>query len=236
MLEFVGEGVKNLPIEFRNGIDVMTTETTCLSSVWVTDSETEKYYMIHNRPDDYRELKPADVAYYDGMVTVDLSKVEPMIALPFHPGNAVTISVLKKDPHGVFARFGLNFDDKIDKNGNIHVDQGVIAGCAGGIYDNIVAVNDILSGGSVGNGDFSLSVYPASQPVLNQLVKDGTAAGLLDAGAVIRTAFCGPCFGAGDVPGNGCLSIRHSTRNFPNREGSKPGSGQQAYVALMDAR
>ena len=236
VLEFVGEGVKNLPIEFRNGIDVMTTETTCLSSVWVTDSETEKYYMIHNRPDDYRELKPADVAYYDGMVTVDLSKVEPMIALPFHPGNAVTISELKKDPHGVFARFGLNFDDKIDKNGNIHVDQGVIAGCAGGIYDNIVAVNDILSGGSVGNGDFSLSVYPASQPVLTQLVKDGTAAGLLDAGAVIRTAFCGPCFGAGDVPGNGCLSIRHSTRNFPNREGSKPGSGQQAYVALMDAR
>ena len=236
VLEFVGEGVKNLPIEFRNGIDVMTTETTCLSSVWITDSETEKYYMIHNRPDDYRELKPADVAYYDGMVTIDLSKVEPMIALPFHPGNAVTIRELKNDPHGVFARFGLNFDDKIDKDGNIHVDQGVIAGCAGGIYDNIIAVNDILSGGSVGNGDFSLSVYPASQPVLTQLVKDGTATGLLDAGAIIRTAFCGPCFGAGDVPGNGCLSIRHSTRNFPNREGSKPGNGQQAYVALMDAR
>lgn len=236
VLEFVGEGVKNLPIEFRNGIDVMTTETTCLSSIWVTDSETEKYYMIHNRPDDFRELRPAEVAYYDGMVTIDLSKVESMIALPFHPGNAVTINELRKNPHEVFAKFGLDFDSKIDKNGNIHVDQGVIAGCAGGIYDNLAAANDILSGGSIGNGDFSLSIYPASQPVFTQLMKSGIASELLDAGAVLRTAFCGPCFGAGDVPGNGCLSIRHSTRNFPNREGSKPGNGQQAYVALMDAR
>ncbi len=236
VLEFVGEGIKNLPIEFRNGIDVMTTETTCLSSIWMTDSETEKYYMVHNRPDDYRELKPADVAYYDGMVTIDLSKVESMIALPFHPGNAVTINELKKNPREVFARFGLNFDDKIDENGNIHVEQGVIAGCAGGIYDNIIAANDILSGASVGNGEFALSIYPASQPVFTQIMKNGVAAELLGSGATLRTAFCGPCFGAGDVPANGCLSIRHSTRNFPNREGSKPGNGQQSYVALMDAR
>ena len=236
VLEFVGEGVKNLPIEFRNGIDVMTTETTCLSSIWTTDEETEKYYKVHNRPEDYRELKPADIAYYDGMVTINLSEVESMIALPFHPGNAVTINELKANPHEVFASFGLDFDSKIDEKGNIHVEQGVIAGCAGGIYDNLVAANDILSGGSMGNGDFTLSMYPASQPVFTQLMKTGVASELLGCGATLRTAFCGPCFGAGDVPANNCLSIRHSTRNFPNREGSKPGNGQQAFVALMDAR
>ncbi len=236
VLEFVGDGIKNLSVEFRNGIDVMTTETTCLSSVWVTDEETERYYQIHNRPSDYKELKPADIAYYDGMVTIDLSKIESMIALPFHPSNAVTINELRKNPKEIFERFGLNFDSKIDSDGNIRVEQGVIAGCAGGIYDNLIAANDILKGGSIGNGDFSLSLYPASQPVFTQLMKNGVASELLGCGATLRTAFCGPCFGAGDVPANECLSIRHSTRNFPNREGSKPGNNQQAYVALMDAR
>ncbi len=237
VLEFVGEGVKNLPIEFRNGIDVMTTETTCLSSIWVTDEKTKEYFEKHGRPEAYKELKPASVAYYDSMVTIDLGKVESMIALPFHPGNAVTINELKADPKGVFERFGLNeLCSKIDENGNIHVEQGVIAGCAGGIYDNLVAAADILKNKSIGNGEFALSAYPASQPVMTQLMKEGTASTLLGSGVTLRTAFCGPCFGAGDVPANGCLSIRHSTRNFPNREGSKPGNNQSAYVALMDAR
>lgn len=236
VLEFVGDGIKNLPIEFRNGIDVMTTETTCLSSIWTTDDETKRYFNIHNRPNDYKELKPASIAYYDGMVTIDLSKVECMIALPFHPGNAVTVKELCENPREIFARFGLNFDDKIDSDGKIHVDQGVIAGCAGGTYDNLVAANDILKGRSTGNGAFTLSAYPASQPVFTRLMRQGIAADLLDSGVTLRTAFCGPCFGAGDVPANGCLSIRHSTRNFPNREGSKPNGGQQAFVALMDAR
>ncbi len=236
VLEFIGEGVSHLPIEYRNGIDVMTTETTCLSSIWTTDAETERYYQIHRRPEAYRELKPAPIAYYDGAVEIDLSAVECMIALPFHPGNAVTVNELRADPQGVLAKFGLNFDDKIDGEGRLHVDQGVIAGCAGGTYDNLSAARDILRGGSVGNGGFALSAYPASQPVFARLMRTGIAADLLDAGVTLRTAFCGPCFGAGDVPANGCLSIRHSTRNFPNREGSKPGNGQQAYVALMDAR
>ena len=237
VLEFIGEGVHNLPIEFRNGIDVMTTETTCLSSIWVTDEKTEEYFIKHGRPEAYKELKPAPVAYYDSMVTVDLSKVESMIALPFHPGNAVTVKELKADPKGVFARFGLQeLNNKIDENGNIHVEQGVIAGCAGGIYDNLVAARDILKSGSIGNGEFALSAYPASQPVMTRLMRNGVAADLLDSGVTLRTAFCGPCFGAGDVPANGCLSIRHSTRNFPNREGSKPGNNQSAFVALMDAR
>ena len=237
VLEFVGEGVNNLPIEFRNGIDVMTTETTCLSSIWVTDEKTKEYFEKHARPEAYKELKPAPVAYYDSMVTIDLSKVESMIALPFHPGNAVTVNELKSDPKGVFEKFGLTeLLDKIDENGNIHVEQGVIAGCAGGIYDNLVAAADILRGKSIGNGEFALSAYPASQPVMTQLMKEGTASDLLSSGVTLRTAFCGPCFGAGDVPANGCLSIRHSTRNFPNREGSKPGNNQSAYVALMDAR
>ena len=237
VLEFVGEGVNNLPIEFRNGIDVMTTETTCLSSIWVTDEKTEEYYVKHNRPEDYKKLSPAPVAYYDGMVEIDLSKVECMIALPFHPGNAVTINELKADPKGVLARFGLEeLYNKIDENGNIRVEQGVMAGCAGGIYDNLVAANDILKGSSIGNGEFALSAYPASQPVMTHLMRNGVAADLLSSGVTLRTAFCGPCFGAGDVPANGCLSIRHSTRNFPNREGSKPGNNQSAFVALMDAR
>ncbi len=237
VLEFVGEGVKNLPIEFRNGIDVMTTETTCLSSIWVTDEKTKEYFEKHGRPEAFKELKPAPVAYYDSMVTVDLSKIESMIALPFHPGNAVTINELKADPKGVLERFGLSeLLSKIDENGNIRVEQGVIAGCAGGIYDNLVAAADILRGKSIGNGEFALSAYPASQPVMTQLMKEGTASDLLGSGVTLRTAFCGPCFGAGDVPANGCLSIRHSTRNFPNREGSKPGNNQSAYVALMDAR
>jgi len=237
VLEFVGEGVKNLPIEFRNGIDVMTTETTCLSSIWITDEETERYYKLHNRPEDYKELKPAPVAYYDGMVTIDLSQVECMIALPFHPGNAVSIHEFKRDPKGTLEKFGLTeLLNKVDAEGNLHVDQGVIAGCAGGIYDNLVAAGDILRGGTIGNDAFTMSAYPASQPVMTRLMRTGVAADLLDAGVTIRTAFCGPCFGAGDVPANGCLSIRHSTRNFPNREGSKPGNGQSAFVALMDAR
>ena len=237
VLEFVGEGVKNLPIEFRNGIDVMTTETTCLSSIWVTDEKTKEYFEKHGRPDAYKELRPASVAYYDSMVTVDLGKIESMIALPFHPGNAVTVNELKADPKGVLERFGLTeLFSKIDENGNIRVEQGVIAGCAGGIYDNLVAAADILRGKSIGNGEFALSAYPASQPVMTQLMKEGTASDLLGSGVTLRTAFCGPCFGAGDVPANGCLSIRHSTRNFPNREGSKPGNNQSAYVALMDAR
>jgi len=237
VLEFVGEGVKNLPIEFRNGIDVMTTETTCLSSIWVTDDKTEAYYKTHNRPEDFRELKPAHVAYYDGMVTIDLSKMECMIALPCHPSNAVTINEFRRDPKGILERFGLTeLLDKVDENGDLHVDQGVMAGCAGGIYDNLVAAGDILRGKSIGNDAFALSAYPASQPVMTRLMRTGVAADLLDAGVTLRTAFCGPCFGAGDVPANGCLSIRHSTRNFPNREGSKPGNGQSAFVALMDAR
>ena len=237
VLEFVGEGVKDLPIEFRNGIDVMTTETTCLSSIWITDEKTEEYFIKHGRPEAYKELKPAPVAYYDSMVTVDLSAIDSMIALPFHPGNAVTVKELKADPKGVLARFGLEaLYDKIDENGNIHVEQGVIAGCAGGIYDNLVAANDILKGHSIGNGEFALSAYPASQPVMTKLMRNGVAADLLSSGVTLRTAFCGPCFGAGDVPANGCLSIRHSTRNFPNREGSKPGNNQSAFVALMDAR
>ena len=237
VLEFVGEGVKNLPIEFRNGIDVMTTETTCLSSIWVTDDKTEAYYKTHNRPEDFRELKPAHVAYYDGMVTIDLSKMECMIALPCHPSNAVTINEFRRDPKGILERFGLTeLLDKVDENGDLHVDQGVMAGCAGGIYDNLVAAGDILRGKSIGNDAFALSAYPASQPVMTRLMRTGVAADLLDAGVTLRTAFCGPCFGAGDVPANGCLSIRHSTRNFPNREGSKPGGGQIASVALMDAR
>ncbi len=237
VLEFVGEGVKNLPIEFRNGIDVMTTETTCLSSIWITDEKTKEYFEKHGRPEAYKELRPAPVAYYDSMVTVDLSKIDSMIALPFHPGNAVTVKELKADPKGVFERFGLSeLCSKIDENGNIHVEQGVIAGCAGGIYDNLVAANDVLKGGSIGNGEFALSAYPASQPVMTHLMRTGVASDLLSSGVTLRTAFCGPCFGAGDVPANGCLSIRHSTRNFPNREGSKPGNNQSAFVALMDAR
>jgi len=250
VLEFIGDGIAGLPIEFRNGIDVMTTETTCLSSVWMTDEETERYFTMHGRPEAYKKLAPAEGAYYDGAVDIDLSEIEPMIALPFHPSNAFTIreiiengaDILRKCEIDGEAQLGLapgtlRLTDKIDPaTGRIRVDQGVIAGCAGGTFDNLVAAADILRGKSVGADRFALSAYPASQPAFVRLIETGVAADLMKAGATLRTAFCGPCFGAGDVPANGGLSIRHSTRNFPNREGSKPGEGQFASVALMDAR
>ena len=250
VLEFVGDGIKNLPIEFRNGIDVMTTETTCLSSVWMTDEETQRYFTMHGRPEAYKKLEPAEMAYYDGAVEIDLSLVEPMIALPFHPSNTYTVrelcengaDILRKCEIEGEAQLGLapgtlKLTDKIDPaTGRVRVDQGVIAGCAGGTFDNLCAAADILRGKSVGADKFALSAYPASQPAFVRLIENGVAADLMKAGATLRTAFCGPCFGAGDVPANGGLSIRHSTRNFPNREGSKPGEGQFASVALMDAR
>ncbi len=248
VLEFVGDGIANLPIEFRNGIDVMTTETTCLSSIWITDDETKRYFENHKRPGDFRKLSPGPIAYYDGVVKVDLSRVEPMIALPFHPSNVYPIRTLIENASDILREveksaseqldnpdIRLNLTDKITPEG-IRVDQGVIAGCAGGTFDNLMAAADILTGQSTGCGAFSLSAYPASQPVYIELMRNGAAAKLLEAGVTLRTAFCGPCFGAGDVPANGGLSIRHSTRNFPNREGSKPGNGQIASVALMDAR
>ncbi|MBE6618688.1 MAG: hydratase [Ruminococcaceae bacterium] len=248
VLEFVGDGIANLPMEFRNGIDVMTTETTCLSSIWETDGETEKYLSGHKRPDDYKKLSPKDGAYYDGLVEIDLSAVEPMIALPFHPSNTYTIreflanapKILAEVEKTAVEQLGVPEGrlDLVSKfyDGKMHVDQGVIAGCAGGTFDNLTAAADILKNKSTGNGAFSLSVYPASQPVLLELMKQGVAETLVSAGATLRTAFCGPCFGAGDVPACGGLSIRHSTRNFPNREGSKPNDNQIAAVALMDSR
>lgn len=248
ILEFVGDGVANLPIEFRNGIDVMTTETTCLSSIWITDEETRRYFNLHGRPEAYKKLTPGAIAYYDGVIKLDLSRVEPMIALPFHPSNVYTINELNENAADILRetekkaceQFGdsgvkLNLTDKVTSRG-IMVDQGVIAGCAGGTFDNLMAAADILSGRSTGCGAFALSAYPASQPTYIELVRNGAAAKLMEAGVTLRTAFCGPCFGAGDVPANEGLSIRHSTRNFPNREGSKPGNGQIAAVALMDAR
>jgi len=248
VLEFVGDGIANLPMEFRNGIDVMTTETTCLSSIWETDGETEKYLSGHKRPDDYKKLSPKDGAYYDGLVEIDLSAVEPMIALPFHPSNTYTIreflanapKILAEVEKTAVEQLGVPEGrlDLVSKfyDGKMHVDQGVIAGCAGGTFDNLTAAADILKNKSTGNGALSLSVYPASQHVLLELMKQGVAETLVSAGATLRTAFCGPCFGAGDVPACGGLSIRHSTRNFPNREGSKPNDNQIAAVALMDSR
>ncbi len=248
VLEFVGDGIANLPMEFRNGIDVMTTETTCLSSIWETDGETEKYLTRHKRPQDYKKLSPKNGAYYDGLVEIDLAKVEPMIALPFHPSNTYTIreflanapKILAEVEKTAVEQLGVP-EGRLDLrskfyDGKMHVDQGVIAGCAGGTFDNLTAAADILKNKSTGNGAFSLSVYPASQPVLLELMKCGVAETLVSAGATLRTAFCGPCFGAGDVPACGGLSIRHSTRNFPNREGSKPNDNQIAAVALMDSR
>ncbi len=234
VLEFVGEGIASLPIEYRNGIDVMTTETTCLSSIWETDEETERYYVNHRRPEAYKKLSVNGIAYYDGMVKIDLSKVECNIALPSHPSNVYSINELQANADVILKEYGLL--DKLGKDGKIHCDQGVIAGCAGGTYDNLTAAADILKNGSIGNGAFALSAYPASQPVYMELIRNGFASTLMASGVTLRTAFCGPCFGAGDVPSNGGLSIRHSTRNFPNREGSKPGQGQSASVALMDAR
>ncbi|HWR22744.1 MAG TPA: hydratase [Feifaniaceae bacterium] len=247
VLEFVGPGIKNLSVEYRNGVDVMTTETTCLSSIWETDEKVAEYYRIQGRPEAYRELKPGDMAYYDGMIELDLSKIECMIALPFHPANALPINDLNRNLHDVLrgveqkaevqfgGKTGLDLVSKI-KDGRLWTDQGVIAGCAGGLFENIADAAAILEGASTGNGYFSLSVYPGSMPVNLELSKAGVLTKLISAGAVIKPAFCGPCFGAGDVPANNGFSIRHTTRNFPNREGSKPKEGQLAAVALMDAR
>lgn len=247
VMEFIGDGVEKLSADFRIGIDVMTTETTCLSSIWMTDEKIREYYEIHGRSEDYRELNPGDAAYYDGMIVVDLAKIRPMIAMPFHPSNAYTIEELNENLDDILAdceaRARVSLGDKTAfslrnkvRDGRLYVDQGIIAGCAGGGFENICAAADILDGKSIGADEFTLSVYPASMPVYMELVKNGSAAMLMQTGAVIKTAFCGPCFGAGDTPSNNGFSIRHSTRNFPNREGSKLQSGQIASVALMDAR
>lgn len=247
VLEFAGPGVKNLPIDFRNGIDIMTTETTCLSSIWITDDEVKHHYDIHGRSEDFKQLAPGDVAYYDGVIKIDLSKQESMIALPFHPSNAYTIHELQADPERIMREVEEDarkrFGDKIDidlvgkvKDGKVQADQGIIAGCSGGTYDNLSAAAAILKDQTVGNDYFTISAYPQSVPVYMATTRNGIAEELLEAGVVIKPAFCGPCFGAGDVPANNGLSIRHTTRNFPNREGSKPGQGQLSLVALMDAR
>ena len=247
VLEFAGPGVKELPIDFRNGIDIMTTETTCLSSIWVTDDEVKHHYEIHERPQDFRELKPGNVAYYDMMIRIDLSSQEAMIALPFHPSNAVTIHELQADPVGILTRIEEDakkrFGNKVDVHlvdkvvdGKVYADQGIIAGCSGGTYDNLAEAAAIIKGKSIGNDYFTASAYPQSTPVSMAVTREGITADLMEAGVVMKPAFCGPCFGAGDVPSNNGLSIRHTTRNFPNREGSKPGQGQLSLVALMDAR
>ena len=247
VMEFIGDGIKNLSADFRIGIDVMTTETTCLSSIWKTDEKIQEFYEIHGRSEDYAELNPGAVAYYDGMILVDLAKIKPMIAMPFHPSNAYTIEELNGNLMDILddceKRAHVSLGDKVafslkDKvhNGKLYVDQGIIAGCAGGGFENICAAADILKGRSIGSDEFTLSVYPASMPVYMELIKNGSAAMLMETGAVLKTAFCGPCFGAGDTPSNNGFSIRHSTRNFPNREGSKLQNGQIASVALMDAR
>ncbi|MBR5342225.1 MAG: hydratase [Erysipelotrichaceae bacterium] len=248
VLEFAGPGINNLSQDFRNGIDVMTTETTCFSSIWETDEKTEEYYRIHKRENDYKKLNIEEGAYYDRYIDIDLSEIECMIALPMHPSYAVSINELKKDSYRYLKEAQdransqlkgsekMDLLSKIDKGGNIHVDQAIIAGCSGGIYENICAAAQILKGRNIGNGSFRLSVYPDSLPVSLELIKKGVVNDLLESGAVYREAFCGPCFGAGDVPANNELSIRHTTRNFPNREGSKPNEGQLAMVALMDAR
>ena len=247
VMEFVGPGVSSLSADFRIGIDVMTTETTCLSSIWRTDDEIKNFYDIHGRSGDYKELNPGEVAYYDGMIIIDLSTVKPMIAMPFHPSNTYTIEELNANLMDILddveKKAAVSLDGAVDftlknkvKNGKLMVDQGIIAGCAGGGFENICAAADIMKGSYIGADGFTLSVYPASMPVYMELVKNGCAATLLETGAVMKTAFCGPCFGAGDTPANNAFSIRHSTRNFPNREGSKLQSGQIASVALMDAR
>ena len=247
VMEFVGPGVSSLSADFRIGIDVMTTETTCLSSIWRTDDAIREFYEIHGRSEDYAELNPGEVAYYDGCIRVDLGKVKPMIAMPFHPSNTYTIDELnanlmdiiddceKKALVSLDGAVDFTLKDKV-RDGKLYVEQGIIAGCAGGGFENICAAADILDNASIGPDEFTLSVYPASMPIYMELVKNGCAAKLMQTGAVLKTAFCGPCFGAGDTPANNALSIRHSTRNFPNREGSKLQSGQIASVALMDAR
>ncbi len=247
VMEFVGPGVKNLSMDMRIGVDVMTTETTCLSSIWETDEATSDWLEIHGRKDAYKKLAPGSVAYYDGVVEVDLSTIKPMIAMPFHPSNTYTIEDVNANLADVLAdvqkRAQVSLGDGIDlglskkiRDGRFYVDQGVVAGCAGGGFENICDVADILAGASIGSDEFSMSVYPASQPVFMELIRNGAIAKIMGAGVTVRSAFCGPCFGAGDVPANQGFSIRHSTRNFPNREGSKPGNGQIASVALMDAR
>ena len=240
VMEFVGPGISNLSQETRNAIDVMTTETTCLSSIWESDDKTKEYYEKHNRGNDYKKLSAVNGAYYDRCIDLNLDEIESMIALPSHPSYAISINELKKDPYKylkeVEERTNLNLVDKIDQDGNIHVDQAIIAGCSGGTYGNICAARDILKDGDLGNEEFRLSVYPDSMPVYKALAKEGVISDIVSTGAIFREAFCGPCFGAGDTPANKELSIRHTTRNFPNREGSKPNEGQSASVALMDAR
>ena len=247
VMEFVGPGVERLSADFRIGIDVMTTETTCLSSIWKTDKEIEEFYEIHGRKDEYKELAPGEIAYYDGMICVDLSAVRPMIAMPFHPSNTYTIQEVNENLEDILdeveKRAAVSLDGAVEyslrdkvRNGKFCVDQGIIAGCGGGGFENICAAADILKGQYIGADEFTLSVYPASMPVYMELIKNGSAATILETGAVMKTAFCGPCFGAGDTPANNGFSIRHSTRNFPNREGSKLQNGQIASVALMDAR
>lgn len=248
IMEFVGPGIASMATDYRNGVDVMTTETTCLSSVWETDEDTKKFLSVHGRVGDYKQLKPADVTYYDGVVYVDLSTIKPMIALPFHPSNVYEIDTLNENLEDLLheveveavkiggeAGKGLKLVDKIE-NGKLCVSQGIIAGCAGGTYSNVMEAAHILKGHSTGFDEFNLNVYPSSQPVFIETTRNGAVADLMESGAVVKTAFCGPCFGAGDTPANNGLSIRHTTRNFPNREGSKPGSGQMSAVALMDAR
>ncbi len=247
VMEFVGLGVANLSVDYRIGVDVMTTETTCLSSIWATDEKVKEFYDIHGRVEEYKELNPGQVAYYDGMIEIDLSTIRPMIAMPFHPSNTYTIEELnanlmdilddceKKAQVSFNGAVDLNLKDKV-RNGKLYVDQGIIAGCAGGGFENICDAADILAGSSIGPDEFTLSVYPASTPIYMELVKNGAVAKLMETGAIVKTAFCGPCFGAGDTPANNAFSIRHSTRNFPNREGSKVQNGQIASVALMDAR
>ena len=247
VMEFVGPGVSNLSADFRIGIDVMTTETTCLSSIWRTDEKIREFYDIHGRSEDYKELNPGAVAYYDGLVYVNLSEIKPMIAMPFHPSNVYTIDELNANLadilHDVEQKALVSLDGAVDyslqdkiKNGKFYVEQGIIAGCAGGGFENICAAADIIKGKNIGADEFTFSVYPASTPIYMELVKNGAVATLMETGAIVKTAFCGPCFGAGDTPANNAFSIRHSTRNFPNREGSKPGEGQMSSVALMDAR
>ena len=247
VMEFVGPGVANLSVDYRIGVDVMTTETTCLSSIWATDEKVKEFYDIHGRVEEYKELNPGQVAYYDGMIEIDLSTIRPMIAMPFHPSNTYTIEELnanlmdilddceKKAQVSFNGAVDLNLKDKV-RNGKLYVDQGIIAGCAGGGFENICDAADILAGSSIGPDEFTLSVYPASTPIYMELVKNGAVAKLMETGAIVKTAFCGPCFGAGDTPANNAFSIRHSTRNFPNREGSKVQNGQITSVALMDAR
>ena len=247
VMEFVGPGVSNLSADFRIGVDVMTTETTCLSSIWRTDDKIKEFYEIHGRTEDFKELNPGKVAYYDGIVEVDLDKIKPMIAMPFHPSNTYTIEEVNANLDDILAdvekRALVSLDGAVDyslrdkvHDGKLYVDQGIIAGCAGGGYENICAAANILKGASIGSDEFTLSVYPASTPIYMELVKNGAVADLMQTGAIVKTAFCGPCFGAGDTPANNAFSIRHSTRNFPNREGSKLQNGQISSVALMDAR